>query len=164
MKTFEKKIFVILKYIFIALPLFISLNDVFNNYIMYKNYQAIVSGENSMQLIEKYENEMDESIFTDFPYVSSQPLYKIISSNNLDKFVPQFSYQQGNVTQNADLFNCLRAKIIGTDVENNRYTGSYFVCWYMSYVVMIELYFMALMLFRFFIHIGIGLFERKTSL
>lgn len=161
-KTLDKKLLTIFKWLIILLPLFIFIClFLYPKILKISAVSASSSGQGDVSITQDALGE--ESYFDATYYYDDGDVF--LSTNLSNEFLMWFSNEE-YVFWNNGVFNKLIQKLSlisnGSIVVENMFT--YFIASYLDYIVFIEVIFMGLYLFRFFIHFGFELFERKKNL
>lgn len=153
-KTLDKKLLTLFKWLIILLPLFI--------FICLFLYPKIlkISAASSDAL---YDGSISDEIINDLTnYYEDGDLYIV---NNLSAEFETWFTSSEYLLWNYGIFSRLLNLLNSNDNNNFPYNNlTEFISSYLDYIIFIELLFMGLYLFRFFIHFGYELFERKKDL
>lgn len=161
-KTLDKKLLTIFKWLIILLPLFIFIClFLYPKILKISAINASSSGQGS---VSQAQDAIGEDAFQDIEYFNTDgDMY--LNNNLSSEFMTWFTSSDYCLWSHGVFYKLINKIAIltnGTLICENHLT--YFIATYLDYVIFIEVIFMGLYLFRFFIHFGFDLFERKKEL
>lgn len=178
MKTLDKKLFVILKYIVILIPLGLTLFNMLQAYFVAHQATKLLATEQNENVWQYRDNQYDNyeggSVMEFWIDSVKYGNYNFkdnltIVMNGIYNFLPKVSVRIGTNTTTTDPITLTMAKVsnYGSNYTiyqtfNNSTFGQ--VCHCLYYAVIVELIWTLIYLFRWFIQFGYGLFDKERKL
>lgn len=180
MKTLDKKLFIILKYLILTIPLIITLINLFNAYFISNSFTRVIEKQENYEVwteqnegIETFEGDNMLWFWNEYTMYGNFDFHTQFrtSMNLFYQYLPKINKRISNTNIKTDPITLTMATIADNNWINNSSNYETYnqmpigqLCHYLYYFIIIELIWAILYLFRWFIQFGYGLFEKERKL